>query len=203
MASIYVDESGDLGQKGSRYFVIAAISPSNKKRLDNIVKRHCAANGIVEIKAYNLTFPTKEALLKKISSVHDYSVSYVVADKNHIDPLLFSDKNVLYNYIYQWVVEPIAKASTESINIITDNHSTRVGSRNSLGDYVKAKAYFDWKVSNPISLQYLDSKSCRAIQVADLIANTVFSKYMQNKNHLYSILKIKDSIKFPSGKFGT
>ncbi len=203
MASIFIDESGDLGQKGSRYFVIAAISPDNKKRLDNIVKHHCADNGTVEIKAYNLTFPAKETLLRKIGSVQDYSISYVVADKNHIDPILFNDKNLLYNYIYQWVIEPIAKSSTESLNIITDNHSTRVGSRNSLGDYIKAKAYFDWGVRNPISLQYLDSKACRAIQVADLIANTIFSKYMQDKDHLYNLLKVKDSIKFPAGKFGS
>jgi len=203
MASIFIDESGDLGQKGSRFFAIAAVSPINKKRLDNIVKHHCANNGIVEIKAYNLTFPAKEALLRKISSVHDYSVSYVVADKNHIDPLLFKDQNLLYNYIYQWVIEPIAKASTESINITTDNHSTRVGSKNSLADYIKAKAYFEWNVRNPISIQYLDSKVCRSIQIADLMANTIFSKYMQNKDHLYNLLKIKDSIKFPAGKFGT
>ena len=203
MASIFIDESGDLGQKGSRYFVIAALAPDNKKRLDNIVKHHCATNGIVEMKAYNLTLPAKEALLRKIATVHDYSVSYVVADKNHIDPLLFKDKNVLYNYIYQWVIEPIAKTSTESISILTDNHSLRVGSKNSLADYIKAKAYFEWGVKNPISLQYYDSKTCRAIQVADLMANTVFSKYMQNKDHLYNFLKIKNSIKFPAGKFGT
>lgn len=203
MASIFIDESGDLGEKGSRYFVIAALAPNNKKRLDNIIKRHCAANGIVEVKAFNLTLPAKEALLRKIASVHDYSMSYVVADKNHIDPILFKDKNLLYNYIYQWVIEPIAKSSTESVNIITDNHSTKVGSRNSLGDYIKAKAYFEWGVKNPISLEYLDSKNCRAIQIADLMANTVFNKYMQNKDHLYNLLKIKNSIKFPAGKFGT
>lgn len=202
MSTIFIDESGDLGQNGSRYFVIAVLAPKNKKRLDNIVKHYCANSGTIEMKAYNLNFPTKENLLRKIGSAHDYSISYVVADKKHIDPMLFRDKNILYNYLYQWAIEPIIKSSTESVNIVTDNHSVRVSSKNSLADYVKTKAYFEWRFQYPISLSYTDSRKCRAIQVADLMANTIFGKYSQNKDHLYGLLNIKDSIKFPAAKFG-
>lgn len=203
MATVFIDESGDLGVRGNRFFVIATVIPQNKKRLDNIVKHHCAANGVVEIKSSLLTFPAKQALLRKLSSVDDYSVTYVVADKNHIDPALFRDKNILYNYIFQYAVKPTIKAAAGNIHIVVDNHSTKVASRNSLADYVKTKAFFEWGVKHGIQIKYEDSKVCRAIQIADLVANTIYGKYLYDKNHLYDMLKIDRSIKFPHGKFNT
>ena len=203
MASIFVDESGNLGVSNGRYFVIAVVAPQNKKRLDNIVKHHCAANGLVEIKATLLTFPAKQDLLRKIASADDHSIYYVVADKRHIQSPLFRDKNVLFNYLFQWAVKPLIKNSSGTLDIFVDNHTTKVTSRNSLTDYIRAKAYAEWGVSTQINLHYVDSKACRAIQVADLAANTIYGRYIHNKEHLYNLLKIGRSAKFPNGKFNT
>lgn len=39
MSYIFIDESGDLGDKGSKYFVLAAILVEDKKVLEKLIKR--------------------------------------------------------------------------------------------------------------------------------------------------------------------
>src|SRR3974390_438451 len=96
MADIYVDESGDLGQNGERFFVIALIIAQKQERIKNIVKHFCASQSIQEIKASSLGFPHKQNLLQKLTSVDDHSISYIVVDKKHIqNEKLFEDKNLI------------------------------------------------------------------------------------------------------------
>ena len=204
MTTIYVDESGDLGQKGERFFVIALVIPQNCKRIKNIIKHFCSANKLEEVKACQLKFPEKQNLLKKLVSVDDHSISYIVADKNNIrNKKLFEDKNLIYNYLFQWLIKSIIKNSSEDIDIILDNHSIKVKSINSLRDYIKIKAYAEWGVTSNISIRYIDSKDCKAIQIADIIANVVYGHYLHDKPHLYGMMKIEKSIKFPEGQFNT
>lgn len=141
MADIYVDESGDLGRKGERYFVIALIAAKNQKRLKNIVKHFCASNNINEIKASRLAFPEKQGLINKLCSIDDHQISYIVVDKRNIaNTKLFEDKNLIYNYIFQHLIKPIIKASVTDLDIVLDNHSIKVKSANSLREYIKIKA---------------------------------------------------------------
>ncbi len=39
MEFIYIDESGDLGNKGSKYFVMAGIKVNNSKTLERIITK--------------------------------------------------------------------------------------------------------------------------------------------------------------------
>jgi hypothetical protein len=204
MADIYVDESGDLGQNSERFFVIALIVAQKQERIKNIVKHFCAEHAIKEIKASMLDFPDKQDLLNKLASTDDHSISYVVVDKKHIRKTkLFEDKNLIYNYIFQHLIKPIIKNSTADLEIILDNHSTKVKSINSLSDYIKIKAYAEWNVQWNLNIHYMDSKQCKLLQMADLIANSIYGHYLYKKNHLYNLLKIDHSIKFPHGKFNT
>lgn len=56
---IFIDESGDLGKDGSRYFVISAISTHNAFSLSRIIKKarqkllRKKLREVSEIKAYN------------------------------------------------------------------------------------------------------------------------------------------------------
>ena len=115
MADVYVDESGDLGTNGERFFVIALIVAQKQERIKNIVKHFCSAHGIREIKASSLDFPKKQDLLNKLVSVDDHSISYIVVDKKHISKTkLFEDKNLIYNYIFQHLIKPIIKNGSTS-----------------------------------------------------------------------------------------
>jgi hypothetical protein len=201
MVHVYIDESGNLGKQG-RYFIIALVQPNKKKRLANMVKRFCASNGLDEIKASALSFPDKQGLFNKLSSVNDYSVSYIVADKKHLLPRLLADNNICFNYLFSKLVSKTIKSSGEDIYFNVDNRTVKVASVNSLSDYIKIKAYGEWGHNHAIEINYVDSKISKQVQVADLVANAIFAKYERGNSHFYNKLIIAESIKFPWKSFG-
>lgn len=206
---IYIDESGNLGKK-DRYFIILALIPQKPKRIKNIIKRACVRLGISdntveEIKASKLSFSDKQNIINKLNEKDDLSCSYVVADKNHLQPEILKDKNVCYNYLASHLLKPILKGADQNVHIILDNHSIKVRSLNSLKDYIKIEAYTKWGFKKDIKFEYQDSKNYKNLQAADVVANAIYAKYNYNKNHLYSLLsnKYKYRIRFPETKFGT
>jgi len=202
MITVFVDESGNLGNDG-RYFVIAIIVPQKSKRISNFMKAFCAKNNLSEIKASQLSFAQKQEIFNKLTSANDYTVSYIVADKKHIDNhQLFKDKNLLYNYLFSFLIKKTIKGSNEDVCILLDNHSTKTKSINSLCDYIKIKAFTQWNYRNNLQIGYVDSKNSKTIQAADVIANAIYAKYIYGKDHFYNMLTISESIKFPQSKFG-
>lgn len=203
MITVFVDESGDLGQNGGRYFVIVILVPQRSKRISNFMKKFCAKNGLQEVKASNLEFDQKQEIFNRLTSANDYSISYIVADKQHINnPQLFKDKNLLYNYLFSFLIKKTVRSSNSDICILLDNHSTKTKSINSLSDYIKIKAFTQWDHKYSMDIQYVDSKKSKIIQAADVIANAIYARYLYNKEHFYKMLTISESIKFPQDKFG-
>ncbi len=203
MKTFFVDESGDLGTK-ERYFVIAMLAPQNSKRIVNFMKRFCIGKSIPEVKASQLTFSEKTHLLNKLCNANDYTISYIVADKLHLQKKLLEDKNLCYNYLFSFLVnKTIRSLPGEDIEILLDSHSTKVKSINSLADYIKLKAIIQWGYMENLNIRYVDSKSSKVVQATDMIANAVYAKYTYSKEHFYNMLTISESIKFPQGKFGT
>lgn len=203
MITVFVDESGDLGLRGNRYFVIAAIVPQRGKRIVNFMKDFCVENGLSEVKASVLPFSQKQFIFNKLTSANDYTISYIVADKKNIDnQKLFEDKNLLYNYLFSFLIRKTLKSAKEDVKILLDNHSTKTRSINSLCDYIKIKAYTQWNFKYNLHIVYTDSKDSKMIQVADVIANAIYAHYLYTKDHFYRMLTISESIKFPEGKFG-
>ncbi len=203
MITVFVDESGDLGLKGNRYFVIAIIVPQKGKRIMNFMKDFCVENNLTEVKASLLTFPQKQHIFNKLTSANDYTVSYVVADKKNIDnQQLFKDKNLLYNYLFSFLIRKTIKSANEDVHILLDNHSTKTRSINSLCDYIKIKAFTQWNFKHNLNIGYIDSKNSKTIQAVDVIANAIYAHYLYGKDHFYYMLTISESIKFPHGKFG-
>jgi hypothetical protein len=195
--TIFIDESGDLGIK-ERYFVIAVLIPENKKRISNLIKRFCGKNLIKEIKASQLSFEQKQFLFNRFSSIKDYAVSYIILDKSKIKDLpIFNDKNLLYCYMSALLVKDIIQTVNDNLTIVFDNRSTKIGSGNTLSDYIKIKAFTEWNYKNILTIAFVDSKDSKLVQAVDLAANAIYSKYNCKKDHFYNKLIIKESIIFP------
>lgn len=138
----------------------------------------------------------------------DISVSYIVVDLEHIEKKLLKDKNILYNFAAKIL---IAKLITKidngtTINIIFDNKTTKISSKNSLREYIIAYLLYEEGLDINIHFEYKDSDACDAyiIQAADYVANAVYSE-CEYGNCIYTdILKSKISIKqhFPYKNFG-
>ncbi len=201
MKTFFVDESGDLGAKG-KYFAIVLLAPQNGKRISNFMKKFCAKNLLGEVKGSNLSFQQKQDVINKLCSANDYSVSYIVADKENIDTKIFEDKNLCYNYLFSFLVRKTIKSTTEDITIMLDNHSTKVKSINSLADYIKIKAYTQWNFRHNLNICYVDSKDSKIVQATDVVANAIYAKYTYGKTHFYNMVTISESIQFPYAKFG-
>lgn len=199
---LFIDESGNLGRK-NRFFVIALLYPRNKKRILNIAKHFNAKMGTDEIKASQLPFPDKQELLSKLNQFPDHSVSYIAADKRYINsPRMRQDKNLCFNYLFMHLVQPIIAQADEDINIIVDDHSVKVGSFNSLKDYIRIKAYYEWGFRRQVNITFTDSKNSKLVQVADLMANIVYNRYEYDRANLYEMVNIAHSIRFPYAWFG-
>jgi hypothetical protein len=194
MKSIFIDESGDLGKNGSHYFVIAFVMPTNKKRLDNIVKRFCATHAILEIKASNLSFPLKQELLGKLAADIDYSLYTLTINKRTVPAAFYKDINLLFTYIFQFGIEHIVRESNEDLAIHLDNRSPKTLSHHSLADYIKIKAYSEWGFTHDIHLHYMDSSKCKGIQIADLVANIQYARFESGKFQLFNLMKLLKSV---------
>jgi hypothetical protein len=111
---------------------------------------------------------------------------------------LFKNKSLLYSYLFQILIKPLIESADEDVEILIDKRDVKGGSINSLADHIKIKAYSEWFFQHNISIKYIDSKQSKGIQMADLIANIVYSRYVTRKKFLYNMLIIKCSIRFPS-----
>ena len=213
---IIFDESGNLGSAG-RYFVISCIDTHSYKSLHNIMVRKLGVartqfpeiiNGHAhEIKAADAHPCVKYHILECIAT-KDISVSYIVLDKQHAKPELLEDKNIMYNYLSKILLaKMIGKDdSNTTIHILCDNHTTKITSLNSFGDYIKIYFNYEQDLGIDLDIQYLDSDSADAyvVQAADYVANAVWTKY----EHGYSIYadrlnsKYQIQDKFPYKMFG-
>ncbi len=202
MLKIYVDESGDLGRRG-RYFVIGAFCTEDGKRIRNVIKKHCAKYGIEELKNFGMSFAHKQEIALKFSKLNDHKIAYVCVDKTKIQSThLRDDQNLLFNYAFSYLAQKLIANEQQDIKIVIDNRNQKVGSKNSLGEYIRIKAYTEWGFAYNIQTEYLDSKADRLIQAADFVAGNCYQRYHHNKSHIYNILKPSISIKFPNSQFG-
>jgi len=201
MLNVFIDESGNLGYNEG-YFIIAMVVAHNPKRIKNIIKKFCGYHALSEVHATNLGFTKKQFLINTLTKQQDYSISYIIADKLMItNKPLFENNNLLFNYLFSFLVKNIIKANTDDIHFYLDNRTQKVASANSLKEYITIKAYTEWGFSKNLFLEYKDSKELKALQMADLVANCINRKYQWKNNDFYSCLNIVKSIKFPQTTF--
>lgn len=210
------DESGNLGATG-RYFVIACIETCNYKSLNNFMKHklgkakkifiELASLHSHEIKAKDaypcIKYHIAETLPKK-----NIKISYIVADLKHVKPSLLNEKNIFYNYLMRLLLDHLlsAKDNGNTINIIYDNHTTKVGSVNSLNEYLQLHFIYEKGYDIKFTFQSKDSDAADAysVQAADYVANSIYTYYEYNIETYYNLYKpaLHHKIYFPVKKFG-
>lgn len=206
-----LDESGNLGSDG-RYFTIACIETTNVKPLINVMKKTELKTkqtfekfkNADEIKA-NEAFPLiKDYYYRKIAS-KDIAIRYVTADKPYVKSRLLEDENLLYNYMLQFIIVPIArKQNVKALDIYLDNRSIKVKSANSFQEYISIKLNYELNLNVDLNVQYVESKNSYPVQAADFVANAVNAYYEHGYTPYFDILKPKiiQHEKFPINYFG-
>lgn len=211
--SFFIDESGNLGTAG-RYFVIAAVETKNTKKLHRDSKKALLniktqfpriIKGSHEIKAKNANGICKDFYIRNVCSTNT-RVSYIVLDKNNLQPRFLEDKNRAYNYLLRLLLDNIGIMQNECFFIGLDNKSIRVGSLNSFEDYINIHFNYEKCINTKIKVMYIDSDSNHgySIQAADYAANSIWAKYEYNDEFLYNQLgsRMYKRLRFPLDLFG-
>lgn len=210
------DESGNLGTSG-RYFVISCIDTKNAKSLHNIMKRKLKQAGIAfsdlvgthahEIKAKDAYPCVKHHILESIIS-KDLSVSYIVVDLHYTENRLLKDKNILYNFASKILISKLITKADEgkTVNILFDNKTTKIASKNSLREYIIAHLVYEEGLDVNINFEYKDSDAGDAfiIQAADYVANGLYANFEYCNDTYINLMRNKINIvqHFPYRNFG-
>jgi hypothetical protein len=210
------DESGNLGVSG-RYFIIACIDTKNAKSLHNIMKRklkvaktkfqELGSLHAHEIKAKDAYPCIKYHLLECITS-KELSISYIVVDLQHTEKRLLKDKNIMYNFASKILISKLITKKDEgsTINIIFDNKTSKISSKDSLKDYIIANLIYEQGLDVTIHFEYKDSdaKDAFIVQASDYVANALYGKYEYGDDVYSKLLDDKLNIvqHFPYKEFG-
>lgn len=99
------------------------------------------------------------------------------------------------------------KDEDSTVHIIYDNHTTKVGSVNSMEEYLKVFFLFDKNFNIAFDFQSMDSddKHAYPVQAADYVANALYGFYEHKDDAYFNCFSniINKKIMFPLGKFGT
>lgn len=204
------DESGNLGVSG-RYFVISCIDTMNAKALHNIMKRKLKQAGdkfpelktlhTHEIKAKDAYPCVKYHILESILS-KEVTISYIAEER------LLKDKNILYNFASKILISKLITKADEgkTVNILFDNKTTKIASKNSLREYIIAHIVYEEGLDVNINFEYKDSDAGDAfiIQAADYVANGLYANYEYNNGIYENLIRKKVNVvqHFPYKNFG-
>ncbi|MDO8553194.1 MAG: DUF3800 domain-containing protein [Candidatus Micrarchaeota archaeon] len=191
---LFMDESGDLGKLGSRYFTVAVVAVHDPLNLSRIIKRlrerklKKKMHELSEIKANNSNDLIKRFVLEKVNAC-DCSISALVISKDKVKDDLFEHKDKLYNYLCGLLLEQIT-LNVDSISITIDKRETNRLLREDFDRYVERKI----KAKSPsivIKIQHIESYASNELQVVDFIAWSIQRKYAFGDPSFYDLIQNK------------
>lgn len=191
---IFIDESGDLGKDGSKYFTIVSMSVTDiipvrriiKKARQRLVKKKLKQ--IVEIKANNSSPGIKKKVLKSLASC-DCSISAIVIPKSKMSNEILDHKDKLYNHLCSLLFSHIT-LDTDILKIVVDKkHSNRL-LREDLSHCIRSK--ISQRTSRiTIDIRHVDSFSSLELQAVDFVAWAVNRKFTHGDSEYYDLIKEK------------
>ncbi len=194
METLYFDESGDLGfsASSSKHFVIGFIVVPKNRDLTRRVKKvrmHFSVPHDVEIKAKTSGDGLKRLMLEKIRECK-VDVHVITIYKDHVEPALREDTNLLYNYASALLLIPFfEKSGAKEIRLTVDQRTVRVpGSRDPFDDYLKAQVEMKG-LTTEIRIEHLDSRESLGLQAVDFVVNALFRAREYRKWDHWNIIR--------------
>lgn len=192
MHYIFVDESGDLGKDSNVIVISGILIKNNPIHLENIIKKtrktfRKQLNKSKEIKANETDKEIKKFILNKVNNPNSEIYAVVLFKKDIYKFIQNNNKNSLYNNIAKELAKLIP---------VDDHLEIRI-------DYSKNKSeqdifnkLFIKHLNNPnnykINIYHNYSENYKGLQVADVIAWSIFQKYENNNEEYEKIIKNKN-----------
>ena len=189
---IFIDESGDLGRHGLRYFVIAALCTINPKPIYNLIKRirerklKKKIKVLSEIKANNSDDTIRNFILNKLAN-SNCEFHIIAVDKTQVKDYLFDKKDRLYNYIAGILIQH-AQVGYDNINIVIDKKYRSSLIRDDFDEYIKN---YKIKWNAKIKIEHLESVQNLGLQAVDFVAWAAHRKLNTADDKFYKIIEKK------------
>lgn len=193
---IFIDESGDLGQNGSKYLVLAALLLEEPKALERIIKNmrrnkfRKELRNANEIKADKSSKEVILHMLLKLNKVAGAKICFIVLEKRKLHSnYLKNDKHELYNYVAGKLARNLSLG--ESRTKIRVDKSTGVSlQRNFNRNFLKNLRGSPEK----ISIEHSYSYSWHGLQFADVLAWACFQKFEHNNSEYIDLINLEKEI---------
>ena len=211
---VFIDESGYLGG-AERYMVICCVVMDKKnwrkwgkisnQLLKDFNQKKARVLPLSEIKGSHLEYDEKAKVIDVVVSKIDFGVFLGVIDKQdqHYINTFSSDsrkKELAFNYLTEKIFKNIHASYTQgSWEVFSDERNIKTTGKQSLEDYLNTRS-IDEQPDTVVKIHYRDSKNCKGVQLADIIANISFTNKEYNRNkHLYKKIasKIQGTCMYP------
>jgi hypothetical protein len=196
---MYIDESGDLGMRGSKYMVLSALMVDDPKKLNRIIKNirrnkfKKQLKKASEIKANKSSDELRRYMLKKLNGVEKTKIFYIVLEKKKLfSEYLKKDKHALYNY----VAGKLAK------NIILNKIDIEIRIDKSKGKQLLQEDFNRYFTKNleeksdliKVKIHHSYSHSWSGLQFADLIAWSCFQKFEHGNSEYIDLIGLEQEV---------
>ncbi len=195
---IYIDESGDLGEKGSKFFIIAALMVKDPNPLDRIIKNlrrnkfKKQLSKAVEIKATDSSPELIEGFITRINLLQNSEIVFVVLNKKkNYSRFLREKKHKLYNFVSGKLA--VNLELNDDAQIIIDKSKGNPILRADFNGYFTqhlCNGKFDYK----LKITHANSFNYAGLQASDCLAWACFQKFEFNNPLYLDKISIKYSI---------
>ncbi|PIZ98805.1 MAG: hypothetical protein CO135_03780 [Candidatus Levybacteria bacterium CG_4_9_14_3_um_filter_35_16] len=211
MKYLFLDESGDLGfnpkKKNSKYFVITVLFSSDKKPLENIVKKiHKNLRKNVKKLSGGVLHAVKEKpitrkRLLKLLVGKEVVIMTIFLNKSKVYTHLQDEKHVLYNYVTNILLDRIMTkhlGKDKEIILIAAKRETNKFLNLGFKDYLENQLKNKHKALITIEIKMPSEE--KALQAVDFASWSIFRKYEHGDDSYYKLIKkiiIEESPLFP------
>ncbi|WP_056955554.1 DUF3800 domain-containing protein [Limosilactobacillus ingluviei] len=189
---LFIDESGSITRNKSRncrYFVIAIVESDNPSHVKRIFKKakvkflktHASKNYAIldyrkEIKGSEMPSKMKKYIFNELKKKTDVKFHYIVIDNHHLKDDFFDNVELCFNFVLCNYLKNLLQLNNQKdLSIQLDERNCSVKSLNSLDGYLKIELMLKNNIINEFNgCKYVDSTKSDLVQVADMVANTVY-----------------------------
>jgi hypothetical protein len=189
-----MDESGDLGEYGTKCFVIACLSTSNPLPVERIVKKvrerklKKKMRAVSELKANSSSPEVRINVLNRLVRC-DCRIDLIIIKKKQVRNYLFNTKNKLYNYVLGILIDEMPIRETH-IELVIDKKDSNRLLREDLDQYIERKLRSK-RACAKIKIKHMESHTHRALQVIDFVAWAANRKHSHDDESYYTIIEPK------------
>lgn len=191
---VFVDESGDLGRLGSKFFSIVCLSTSDEISIGRIIKKarqrklRKSIKQLPELKGNNSGDDVRKFILNRIAKA-DCAIDVIVIPKNKIRDYLYAYKHRLYNYFFGLLLENMSLPN-KNIFLVIDKKDSNKLLREDFDRYA-TKKLSEQKFNIKIEIKHAASHSDSCLQATDFVAWAVNRKYSFEDDSYFKIIEPK------------